>query len=83
MEEEEEPSLPIFKGGREGAVSEMSPLMRRFEKRPLLRPLCTISMSLQFANYRSAAGVVTSHHNTGIEVLAQRSAVKRRAIMTV
>jgi hypothetical protein len=31
MEEGIEPSLPSFKGGREGAVSEASPLMRRFE----------------------------------------------------
>jgi hypothetical protein len=31
MEEGEEPSLPSLKGGREGAVSEMLPLMRRFE----------------------------------------------------
>jgi hypothetical protein len=31
MKEGKEPSLPSFKGGREGAVSETSPLMRRFE----------------------------------------------------
>jgi hypothetical protein len=31
MKEEKEPSLLSFKGGREGAISEMSPLMRRFE----------------------------------------------------
>jgi hypothetical protein len=83
MEEGEEPSLPSFKGGREGAVSEMSPLMRWFEKHPLLHPLCTISTSLQFPNYRSASGVVASHLSAGIGALAQRSAVKRHAIMTV
>jgi hypothetical protein len=31
VKEEKEPFLLSFKGGREGAVSEMSPLMRRFE----------------------------------------------------
>jgi hypothetical protein len=31
MKEGEEPSLPSFKGGREGAVSETSPLMRQFK----------------------------------------------------
>jgi hypothetical protein len=31
MKEEKEPSLLSFKGGREGTVSETSPLMRRFE----------------------------------------------------
>jgi hypothetical protein len=31
VKEEKEPSLLSFKGGREGTVFEMSPLMRRFE----------------------------------------------------
>jgi hypothetical protein len=31
VREGKEPSLPSFKGGREGAVSKTSPLMRRFE----------------------------------------------------
>jgi hypothetical protein len=31
MKEEKEPSLLSFKGGREGAVSKTSPLMRWFE----------------------------------------------------
>jgi hypothetical protein len=31
VKEEKEPSLLSFKGGREGTVSETSPLMRRFE----------------------------------------------------
>jgi hypothetical protein len=61
----------------------MAPLMRRFEKCPLLRPLRTISTSLQFANCGIVAGIVTSHLGAGIKALAQRSAVKQRAIMTV
>jgi hypothetical protein len=49
-----EPSLPSFKGDREVTVSEESPLMRRFEKRPLLHLLRMISTPLRFANYKGA-----------------------------
>jgi hypothetical protein len=31
VKEEKEPPLLSFKGGKEGAVSKMSPLMRRFK----------------------------------------------------
>jgi hypothetical protein len=51
--EGEEPSLPSFKGGQ-GAVSETSPLTRRFEKRPLPHPLRTISTLLRFTNCKGA-----------------------------
>jgi hypothetical protein len=38
MKEKKEPSLLSFKGGREGAVSQMSPLMRWFK---MAGTLCT------------------------------------------
>jgi hypothetical protein len=61
VKEKEEPSLLSFKRGGEGAVSETSPLMRRFKKRPLPHPQHTISTPPRLANFRGATGPLPLH----------------------
>jgi hypothetical protein len=68
------PSLLSFKGGREGAVSQMSPLMRRFEMpvTPCMVHDLHTALSRQLQSRHVSAASASSHGPLTVRVDASR-----------